>query len=234
MAGRKKQDEGINYDEDLDPIDFNNYKGMFFNDDPGQKFQDEVTGAHFEHNDMCKRLKRLQQELQQFTQTIESDEEESPSSERVKGKSEEKQIITGSNGQAFQVLHDLLSNNKPKVKESRNAAQALPQQGYGTTGAFGNNQKMGYVEPKNFRQFSSQLGPQPDTQLNIFKKGFPIYIKGSNRSKSTDKQRSCIVQKDHPTIPGVKIQPHQKTNVNPAHNVKRKTFLDLYINKLFL
>jgi hypothetical protein len=37
-------------DEDFD---INNYKGIYFNDEPGSKFTDPITGAHFEYNDMC-------------------------------------------------------------------------------------------------------------------------------------------------------------------------------------
>ena len=36
--------------------DLNNYKGMYFGDQ-NQKYQDKETGAHFEYNDMCRRLK---------------------------------------------------------------------------------------------------------------------------------------------------------------------------------
>ncbi len=61
MAERVPTEE-VNYGEDLDNIDFNNYKGMFFQDDPGQKYQDEETGAHFEYRDMCRRLDRLRHE----------------------------------------------------------------------------------------------------------------------------------------------------------------------------
>lgn len=38
--------------------DLINYKGIYFNDDPGQKFTDPETGAHFEYKDMCRRLNR--------------------------------------------------------------------------------------------------------------------------------------------------------------------------------
>ena len=47
------------YEDEYDTgegIDHENYKGIYFEDEPKQKFQDEVTGAHFEFNDMCKRL----------------------------------------------------------------------------------------------------------------------------------------------------------------------------------
>jgi hypothetical protein len=33
-----------------------NYKGIYFNDDPGQKQTDPETGAHFIFKDMCRRL----------------------------------------------------------------------------------------------------------------------------------------------------------------------------------
>lgn len=33
-----------------------NYKGIYFNDDPNNKYTCPRTGAHFEFNDMCGRL----------------------------------------------------------------------------------------------------------------------------------------------------------------------------------
>jgi len=42
-----------------DDYDLNNYKGIYFNDEPGSKFTDPITGAHFEYGDMCTRLTRL-------------------------------------------------------------------------------------------------------------------------------------------------------------------------------
>ena len=33
-----------------------NYKGIYFNDDPNNKYTCPITGAHFEFNDMCDRL----------------------------------------------------------------------------------------------------------------------------------------------------------------------------------
>jgi len=60
----ENQGDEIDYDEDLDQIDFENYKGIFY-EEPTEKYQDEVTGAHFEHFDMCKRLEQLQKSLKQ-------------------------------------------------------------------------------------------------------------------------------------------------------------------------
>jgi len=39
--------------------DLINYKGIYYNDDAGQKYTDPETGAHFEFRDMCKRLTRI-------------------------------------------------------------------------------------------------------------------------------------------------------------------------------
>jgi len=45
--------------DDDENIDFNNYKGIYAEDDAGQKFQCPVTGAHFEPKDLCKRIYRI-------------------------------------------------------------------------------------------------------------------------------------------------------------------------------
>ena len=44
------------YEEDLDEIDFNNYRGIYYEDEPGRKYQDPDTGAHFNFKDMYQRL----------------------------------------------------------------------------------------------------------------------------------------------------------------------------------
>ena len=36
-----------------------NYKGIYFDDDQGAKYTCPKTGAHFEFNDMCKRMKTI-------------------------------------------------------------------------------------------------------------------------------------------------------------------------------
>ncbi len=45
--------------EDLDDVDLQNYKGIYFNDDPSRKYQDKETGAHFEFKQMCTRLQTV-------------------------------------------------------------------------------------------------------------------------------------------------------------------------------
>jgi hypothetical protein len=39
--------------------DLINYKGIYFEDDSGQKYQCPETGAHFEYLDMYRRLKKV-------------------------------------------------------------------------------------------------------------------------------------------------------------------------------
>ena len=39
--------------------DLINYKGIYFDDESGQKFQCPTTGAHFEYVDMFRRLKKV-------------------------------------------------------------------------------------------------------------------------------------------------------------------------------
>jgi hypothetical protein len=46
--------------------DLINYKGIYYNDDAGQKYTDPETGAHFEFRDMCKRLSRVLQKREAY------------------------------------------------------------------------------------------------------------------------------------------------------------------------
>jgi hypothetical protein len=43
----------------VDDVDFQNFKGIYFNEDPNRKYQDPDTGCHFEYNDLCKRMNKL-------------------------------------------------------------------------------------------------------------------------------------------------------------------------------
>lgn len=60
-----------------------NYKGFFY-DNPGQKYQDEVTGAHFEYFDMCLRLKRLRKQITIERSADVSDSKEDPALSKAK------------------------------------------------------------------------------------------------------------------------------------------------------
>lgn len=52
----------IHAEEEGDDVDVNNYKGIYFGDN-AEKFQDEVTGAHFDFSDMCNRLSTYNERL---------------------------------------------------------------------------------------------------------------------------------------------------------------------------
>lgn len=56
--------KGINYEEESDQIDFNNYKGCFYNKGTEEKYLDKTTGAHFNYIDMCLRLNQLKKKIQ--------------------------------------------------------------------------------------------------------------------------------------------------------------------------
>ena len=53
--GQNPQDD----DCDGEQMDLRNYKGIYANDDQGQKYQCPETGAHFEPNDLSKRIVRM-------------------------------------------------------------------------------------------------------------------------------------------------------------------------------
>lgn len=46
-------------DEDVENIDFANYKGIYAEEDTDTKYTCPVTGAHFEFNDLCRRMNRV-------------------------------------------------------------------------------------------------------------------------------------------------------------------------------
>ena len=50
---------GVEVEDDVDQIDYNNYKGMYFGDDDRDKYTCPDTGAHFEYYDMCRRISRV-------------------------------------------------------------------------------------------------------------------------------------------------------------------------------
>ena len=45
--------------DDIDNVDFANYKGIYAEDDADQKYTCPITGAHFEFNDVCRRLNKV-------------------------------------------------------------------------------------------------------------------------------------------------------------------------------
>ena len=45
--------------EDIDNVDFANYKGIYAEEESDQKYTCPVTGAHFEFNDVCRRMAKI-------------------------------------------------------------------------------------------------------------------------------------------------------------------------------
>jgi len=46
-------------ESDIDNFDFENFKGIYIDEDPNRKYQDPETGCHFEYYDLCKRMAKL-------------------------------------------------------------------------------------------------------------------------------------------------------------------------------
>ena len=59
MADKNKNQGG-------EGMDFANYKGIYFEDDGGQKYTCPVTGAHFEYYDMFRRLNKVARQRQKL------------------------------------------------------------------------------------------------------------------------------------------------------------------------
>ena len=52
---------GLEADSDVDDLDFQNFKGIYFGEDPNRKYQCPETGAHFEYFDLCKRMNKMKE-----------------------------------------------------------------------------------------------------------------------------------------------------------------------------
>ena len=59
-VNEEQEEEDDNDDTENEELVDGNFKGIYINDDPNNKFTDPETGAHFEYFDFCKRLVKLQ------------------------------------------------------------------------------------------------------------------------------------------------------------------------------
>lgn len=59
MADYYEDSDEYQEEETDEDVDHENYKGIYFEEEPGQKFQDPVTGAHFEFQSMCQILNEV-------------------------------------------------------------------------------------------------------------------------------------------------------------------------------
>ena len=55
----KCKDQNLVIDDSVDDIDIENYKGIYFNDEQTNRYEDKITGAHFDYFDLCRRLRKL-------------------------------------------------------------------------------------------------------------------------------------------------------------------------------
>ena len=59
MKGTK--DEKLKADDsDVDEIDFDNFKGIYYGEKT-EKYQDPETGCHFRYEDLCQRMVKLRE-----------------------------------------------------------------------------------------------------------------------------------------------------------------------------
>ena len=50
--------------DEVDNMDLNNYKGIYANEEAGQKYTCPQTGAHFEYKDISRRMIKLSERRQ--------------------------------------------------------------------------------------------------------------------------------------------------------------------------
>lgn len=202
----------------MDNIDFGNYKGIFY-DEPSEKYQDEITGAHFEYFDMCLRLKKLKKkiEIEELTSKPEEVElielEETPGKDKetihlIENPTDKKTIkIEDGNSKVAKIVDNKLIE---KSKASRNKNQELLQQGYGTVGV--NKEKSLAEKEKNFRQPSGHL----ERPLN------PVHDNSSHRNKSIELFKSAMRSKTSMAAKG-----NSKKETQEKRNFRTKTIHDL-------
>ena len=149
-------DEGEYYEEDEEDIDYENYKGIYFGDEPGQKYQCPETGAHFEFNDMCGRLKELQEQINaaelemhtaQETQSVRYKENESLRA------SQQQKHAEGSQLNQRDVKALLQNVGRADKKKTRNTGNAAPMITGATQGA--KEQRLSYSQQQQ-QQLHSQ------------------------------------------------------------------------------
>jgi hypothetical protein len=122
-----------------------NYKGIYFNDDPNSKYTCPVTGAHFEPEDMRRRLKKVvawrrvyeqnlasMQGIHNFVEMQDSDSESEMDSEdkrvmlqREKEEFMRKMGIDKDKAKAAKAKEK--SVDKPKIKDDNTENKSLPR-----------------------------------------------------------------------------------------------------------
>ena len=112
--------------------DLTNYKGIYFAEEPGQKFQEKSTGAHFEFIDMCRRLNIAQEQRKRREARERATEDINRGEEEDIGRMQEKMRSKLKESRDQQFMNRRESDREAS---SRNIIHGgLPQQGFGTVG----------------------------------------------------------------------------------------------------
>jgi len=130
-------------------IDLNNYKGIFYNDETVNRYEDPITGAHFDYFEMCKTLKALQKYLYSGTSSTVYEEtlSDSENYEYIAPVfvhiTEQKQINKDNESNSFLEKY----KNLPAQQSGRNT---FSQQGFGKN-------PINHVETESSRLFGTFL-----------------------------------------------------------------------------
>jgi len=68
--GPQAPEPAINADPDCDNINFANYKGIYAENNDEKKYTCPITGAHFEFNDVCRRIKKVIEKRKPFEEQL--------------------------------------------------------------------------------------------------------------------------------------------------------------------
>ena len=61
MIGQNEKNKKLDVeDSDVDDVDFDNFKGIYFGEKT-EKYQDPETGCHFRYEDLCQRMNKLRE-----------------------------------------------------------------------------------------------------------------------------------------------------------------------------
>ncbi|CDW78410.1 UNKNOWN [Stylonychia lemnae] len=179
--------------DDVDDIDFKNYKGIYANDDSGQKYQCPETGAHFEYNDLCKRMIKIQEKRKQDDEKIYGKSSQSQQQiHQVYASGVQPQINNIVGGQATnEIFSSSIMSEKLDYNHSHNMQPG--------------NQKM--------LQFKNKFEELSQQQNRMSSSGAPTQLKSSdniNGGNSRNNKENCysfLQQKSMKDLTGSTAQP---------------------------
>ena len=187
---------------DADDIDPENYKGIFYNVDTDNKYQDPDTGAHFKFADMCAILSEIKQER---------DKREKPTKSRQLAKEQYK-----SQDQKASIKSIAIES---KDKPSRNKKNdAIPLQGFSSGNANNHLSKVPVTDPFKSNSNTVDLVNRKSEQENAFG---AKRLSTSNHRKPMESSIKHIITKILGPKPFNFVQP--KNNVQIKKNSTEHT-----------